>query len=137
MKVKPFLGRLVIEIIKEDTREYLNKKDVADGLISQEFASKIEIVRGENRVNPVTGQKYFEHLKAYKPTNRGKIVEMAPDCFGKHFQDRFENDREYPELGDIVMFLPNKSYQVDAENKYHIIDDCEIIGYTKAEDYIA
>lgn len=133
-KVRPFLGRMKIEVLFEDTKEYLDKQLQAQTGASKEFMDKFQIVYGEDRVDE-HGNKKFEGVKSRKTVNRGKIVEMSPDCFGKAFQERFGSDREYPTLGDVVIFTPNKSYQTNPDNKYHIVDDCEIVGYIKAEDY--
>lgn len=135
MKVKPFLGRMKVEVIMEDTQAYMKEKIKAESGASAEFLDKFELVLGENKVDEY-GQSKFEALKARKQINRGKIIEMSPDCFGKAFQERFGSDRDYPKLGDIVMFVPNKSYQVDAENKYHIVDDCDVVGYVSSEDIV-
>lgn len=134
-KVKPFLGRMKVEVLFEDTKEYLDKKIAAETGVSTEFLTKFQIQYGEQRLQK-DGSEKFEAVKARKVINKGIIVEMSPDCFGKAFQDRFGSDREYPELGDVVMFTPNKSYQTDPDNKYHIVDDCEVVGYIKAEDHV-
>lgn len=136
LKVRPFLGRMLVKIIKEDTKKHLDKKVLAEheGKVSKEFLDKFEVIRGEDRIDPVTGQKRFEILKNRLPINRGTIVTMSPDCFGEAFKTKFGNDREYPGIGDTVIFTPNKSYQVDSENEYHIVDDCELAGWIKAED---
>lgn len=136
IEVNPFLGRMVIEVVKEDTKERLDKKLAAETGVSQDFLSKFEVVRGEDTIDPHTGQKKFEALKAKTPINRGKIIKMSPDCFGQNFKNQYGNDREYPGVGDIIMFVPNKSYQVDAENNYHIVDDNDIVGWIKAGESI-
>lgn len=133
-KVIPFLGRMKIEILLEDTQEYLSKKTQAETNASKEFMDKFQIVYGEDRMQS-DGSTRFEAVRKTKFSNKGRIVEMSNDCFGIAFKERFGSDREYPKLGDVVYFVPNKSYQVDPENKYHIIDDCEIVGYIKAEEY--
>lgn len=135
VKVKPFLGRIVVEIQVIDTNAHLKEKIGAESGVSKDFLNHFELVLGENRLT-ADGATEFEMVQAKKVINRGKIIDMAPDCFGEEFQKRFGNDRDYPKLGDIVIFMPHKSYQVDAENKYHIIDDCDIVGYISKEDLV-
>jgi len=133
--IEPFLGRMLVEVIREDGDEYLKQKIAAekDGKVSKEFLEKFQFVFGEDSVDPQTGEKKFKRSTAKPGITKGRIVKMAPDCFGEAFQSRFGKDRDYPSVGDIVIFTPNKSYQVDAENKFHIVDDCELVGFIKED----
>ncbi len=124
---------MLVEIIQEDTRDRLDRKLSADTGVSQEFLKTIEIVRGEDVVDQMTGQKKFEALKAKVPSNKGKIVKMGKGCFGEDFQRKYGTEHEYPAVGDIIMFVPNKSFQVDPENKFHIVDDNCVVGWYKDE----
>lgn len=127
---QPFLGRMKIEVILEDLKEHIKKKMAKETGVSAEFLGKLELVRGETIADEY-GQKQFQLSKERLPITKGKIIEMSPDCFGKAFQDRFGNDRDYPQIGDTVVFITNKSYPLDAENKFHIVDDCEIVAWKK------
>lgn len=131
IEVSPFLGRMVIEIEQENIKERLDRKLKAETGVSDEFLKKFEVIRGETVTDHTTGQKRFEALQQTAPINRGKIVKMSPDCFGTLFQQTYGSDREYPGIGDTVIFIPYKSYQVDPENRYHILDDNDIVGWIK------
>lgn len=135
-KMHPFLGRMKVKIIIDDTKEYLDKKVTAETGVSSDFMKQFEVVYGEDVIDNATGQKKFQSVKGKKQVNKGTVIEMSPDCFGKSFQERYGNDREYPKLGDTVMFIPNKSCQIDAENQYHIVDENDIVGYIKAEETV-
>lgn len=133
-KMKPFLGRMKVEVIKEDTDKYFKKKDAIATGVSEEFLNTLEIVRGDVYHDPNTGKKEFRKIDRHVPINRGIIVEKSPDCFGKGFQEQFGELEEYPDVGDLVMFIPNSSYTLDLENRYHLVDDNKVIGYIKAEE---
>ena len=107
----PHCGNMVIEIIKEDSTEYKKK-----------------MYGMENSVLALP-----DMVDAYVPVKKGKILSMATDCYGERYVSRYGKDGIHPEVGDTVMFIPNQSYRIDAENKYHIIADEHVIAYYKAE----
>jgi hypothetical protein len=119
---KPFCGRMLIEAIKDDAMEHVKKQIHADTGASLEFLKNFEIAdpKLKNKHTPIT---------------KGIIVDMAPDAFGKAFQDRYGDDMEYPVLGDTVWFIANENYRVDSEGKYHLISDDGIVGFKRKEDY--
>lgn len=126
---------MIIEVIKEETVDYLRKRlddEAKSKGVSEEFLNKFQVVFGETRETE-EGEKKFELTKERIGISKGKVLSMSPDCFGEAFKTKFGVDREVPKVGDIVFFVPHKTYQLDAENKIHILDDCEIVGYLESE----
>jgi hypothetical protein len=129
--IEPFLGRMVIEVIKEDSDEYLKKKLQSETGVSNEFLNKLEIVRGDIVIDDKTGREVFKKTTGKVPYSKGKIVKKSPDAFGKCFQDRYGDEMQFPDIGDIVFFIPNQTYRIDVDDKYHLISDCDIVAFKK------
>jgi hypothetical protein len=115
---EPFLGRLVIQVIKEDASEKVKQKIASETKVSSEFLAKFEMT----------------DIKGKVPISKGKIVKKAPDAFGSAFTDRYGDVGYTPTYGDIILFIPNESYKIDAEDTHHIIADTDIIGYIKSNE---
>lgn len=111
---KPFLGRLVVEIIEEDVEGYMKEKAglSRDSLITVVMDSKLHV-----------------------PTTKGRILIKSDNSFGERFEKWYGKDiaEEGRKLqpGDIVKFVENQSYALDPEEKYHIVSDEHILGYYK------
>lgn len=131
MLPEPFLGRMVIETIKEDSEDYLKKQMKKDMQVSSEFLNKLELVTMQEEIDPETGRKKFVHAKRRVPISKGKIIKMAPDCFGEAFVNKYGDGFYTPKIGDVILFIPNESFKIDAEDKYHLVCDCDVIGYHK------
>lgn len=116
---EPFLGRMVIEIIKEDAQAHIKEKIKAAGTVSDEFLKKFDL---------------GTEVKGKVPFSKGRIVKKSPDCFGSAFKDRFGDVGYIPSEGDIVLFIPNESYKMDPEDRFHLLGDCDVAGYIKKEN---
>lgn len=112
---KPFLGRATIEVIEDDVEGYMKEKA---GISRDSLIAMPESFKSKHRV----------------PLRRGKIIEVSPDFCGENFLQKMGGDVGYtPGLGDVVWFVPNETYALDMEKKYHLINDCDIVSYEKAE----
>ncbi len=110
---KPFLGRLLVEVIRDDAEDHLRKQ-----------------YKMENSVLQLP-----ETMTAKKlPVSKGRILEMAPDAFGRVFKERYGDEMECPAIGDVVWFIPNESYRVDSRDTYHIVADQDIVAFEKGEE---
>lgn len=113
---RPFLGRAILEAIVEDVEAYMKEKSGVsrDSVLALPDAYKT---------------KYSIPLK------KGKIIEMSPDFCGEKFRESCGSDTAYykPALGDVLWFVPNETYALDIEKKYHLINDSDIVAYEKAE----
>lgn len=105
-----FLGRIEVEIIKEDVLTY-----------------KRELYGLSKDSSLVLPDMDTGHV----PYRLGKILKMAPDAFGERFKRCYGSDFIRPELGDTLMFVPNQSYRLDHAGNYHIIGDEHIIAFYK------
>lgn len=111
--IKPFLGRLKVEAMLQDTEEFLRKKM---GMENSVLALPESVTK-----------------KGTVPLTKAKVIEMAPDAFGEKFQNNNGHDiGDTPDVGDIVYFVPNETYAIDPERKYHLVNDCDIVGFEKA-----
>lgn len=118
---KPFLGRMLIEALEEDTSEYLGQKA---GINEAETLKSL-------------GFKIADVGKGKVPLKRGKILEMAPDCFGEKFQNNNGSDvGEIPSVNDIVWFVPNETFAIDPERKYHLLNDCDVVGFERGTENV-
>lgn len=116
-KFEPFLGRLIIEALPDDTEDYLKEmygvgKDSKLALPDSVLSDKV-------------------------PLSKGKIVAKSKHSFGERFEKWYGKDIAAEGralgIGDIVYFVHNQSYSTDPEKKYHVISDEHIVGYTKVE----
>lgn len=108
---EPFLGRLVLEVIQEDSEAYLRK---TLGMENSVLAIPDMLTEGKN-----------------VPYTKGVIVKMAPDSFGERFKKNYGSDGVLPTVGDTVLFVRNQGYNVDPKGQYQIIADEQIIGFYK------
>lgn len=129
---EPFIGRMVIETIKEDADEYLKEKMGSELNVSSEFLKKLELQTMDVQVDE-HGRKTYIPVKKRVPISKGRIVKMAPDCFGECFVNKYGDVGYTPKLGDIVLFIANESYRIDSADQYHLVCDCDIQGFIKAE----
>lgn len=114
---KPFLGRALIEAMNENTEEYLRKKL---GMENSPIAL------------PDTVSK-----KGVVPLHKGKILETAPDWYGEIFQNKCGTDTGYvPIIGDVVWFVPNETFAIDPERKYHLLNDCDVVAYERGTENV-
>lgn len=116
--IKPFLGRIKVEVIKEDVEEYLKKQWG---------------VSEESKLIVSTAAYQDQHRV---PWSKGKVLEIAPDAFGQRFENYYGKDgacegRSNIKVGTIVYFVPMQTYKLDPQGKYHMINDEHIIGYSK------
>lgn len=112
---EPFLGRLIVEVLRDSAEEHIKKQEEAKG-VSREFLDQFEIVGTKGKKTQIT---------------KGKIVKMAPDAFGAMYKERYGEDGVKLNIGDVVYWIPNDSYRVDPNDEYHVISDCNIVMYEK------
>lgn len=122
MYPRPFLGRLVIEIVKGDVDDHLKQLNDVN---RHETLSKLGFtVEKEGK------------SKVRVPYDKGRILEKSDDTFGEAFTSRLGSDRkEYPEVGDIVWFIENSTSPLDPKGQYHMLSDEDIKGWMKAEEF--
>lgn len=120
------MGRLLLEIIVENTQEHLREKRG----VTKEGPLK-DFVIADGKVDERTGEFRISEVTNKVPYSKGRIMEMAPDAFGERFKQRYGNDVEKLELNDIVWFVPFESYKVDVEGKYHMISDQDIVAFER------
>lgn len=147
---RAFLGRMLVEAIVEDTTEFLRRKHLkklgkeAEGssliLDAPEIlAAKFEQeLTGRKFFNPTTGEMEYEtttkistdkaKLDSGVPLKKAKIIWMAPDCYGEAFQSKNGDVGELPTVGDVVWFVPNETFAIDPERRYHLLNDCDVVG---------
>lgn len=135
---EPFLGRLIVKVIREDTNDIRKAKAEKDAKatnkVSEEFLSKFDIQVGfETEIDPQTGVKKLVKREGQMPVDKGIIIKKAPDVCGKAFKEKYGDDIGYiPDIGDTVVFIPNGSTRLDQSDMYHTIGDNDIIAYIKA-----
>ncbi len=112
---EPFLGRIVIEMIREDTVEYMKKQYGMQA--DSPLALPEDLVKSGGRV----------------PYKKGRVVKMAKDTFGQRFKDRYGLDGNFPQVGDVLVFIPFESFKLTNDDKYHLIADEDIVGFYKGE----
>jgi hypothetical protein len=118
-EIQPFLGRLLVEVLRDDAEDHVKARYKAETKVSDEFLNKFALP---------------DSIKNKKtPISKGKILKMAPDAFGHAFSDRYGQDGDKPVIGDTVFFIPNESYKIDVEDKYHLIGDCDIVAFKKGK----
>ncbi len=130
---EPMLGHMVVEVILEDTTEYLNtKKEVPEDLLKLGFVP----IYGDTTTNAM-GEKVFKPYDqdTTAPITKGVVVSKAPDCYGEVFKKKYGSDiGKAPEEGDIVVFPPQSLISVDAIGKYQLLADKDVIAiYRKSK----
>lgn len=120
---KPFLGRMILEALEEEVTDYKNE---LYGLEEE----------GELAKKGFKLAQVDENIRV--PLKKGRIIEMAIDCFGERYahnygKDSAEHAKENIKPGTTVMFIPNQTYKVDTKGQYHIIADEHIICFIKEE----
>ena len=114
---KPFLGRIIVEIIEGDYEQYMKEQYGVDK------DSKIVLPN-------------IKELRV--PIKQGKIVKISKNSFGERFEKWYgkdiANEGKALKEGDIVSFIENQTYGIDFEGKYHIISDEHIMGYITKEE---
>lgn len=56
-------------------------------------------------------------------SSRGEIVKMASDAFGRKYKEKYGEDINPPNIGDIVHFVPYQSNRMDRDGEYYLITD--------------
>jgi len=131
---EPFLGRLVIETIKEDSEALIKARIASEtkGTVSTEFLNRITLVTTEEQTDMDTGRTKHVIAKKRVPISKGRILKKAPDAFGDYFKSRYGDVGYTPDIGDVVLFIPNESSRLEPTDTYHFLNDCDIQGYHKA-----
>lgn len=115
---KPFLGRALIEALHEDVEAYMKEKA---GVSKDSIIQLPDSYKSKHSV----------------PLKKGKIIETAPDFGGESFRNKCGDDVGYvPKVGDIVWFVPNETFAVDIDRKYHLLNDCDIVGYERGTENV-
>jgi len=122
---KPFLGRIVVEALEDDTEEYMKKRM---GISADSTLSTLGFT--------VTTEAYQAQYKC--PLTRGRIIQISKNSFGERFakwygQDIADEGKKL-KIGDIVTFIPNGSFCRDPEGKQHVVSDEQIVEYLVSED---
>jgi hypothetical protein len=117
---KPFLGRALIEAINEDVMGYMEEKmGVSKELKAMGFQLPETVKKGT------------------VPLKKGIILETAPDWYGEKFQTSNGTDvGETPDVGDIVWFVPNETFAIDVDRKYHLLNDCDVVAYERGKENV-
>lgn len=97
---EPINGHIVIKIDKKDLRESLGMSE----------DSTIEL--------PDTVEQAYT-----MGSNRGIVVKMASDAFGSMYKEKYGNEINPPNIGDIVHFVPYQSNKMDKKGEYYLITD--------------
>lgn len=58
--------------------------------------------------------------------DKGTIVKMAVDAFGKEYKKRFGEDTISPEIGDRIHFVSYQSRKMDDKGEYYLVTDDSI-----------
>lgn len=62
--------------------------------------------------------------KAYAgASSRGIVVKMATDAFGSKYKEKYGNEINPPDIGDVVHFVPYQSNKMDKEGEYYLVTD--------------
>lgn len=56
-------------------------------------------------------------------SSRGTVVKMATDAFGVKYKEKYGNEINAPQIGDIVHFVPYQSNRMDKDGEYYLITD--------------
>ena len=67
---------------------------------------------------------YIPLEKAFaSASSKGIVVKMAKDAFGSKYKEKYGEEIESPNIGDIVHFIPYASNMMDKEGEYYLITD--------------
>lgn len=128
----PFLGRIIVEAVEDDTQEYLKK---TAGIAKD--SPLANMVFAEGITDHHTGQFRALSKRGLVPLTKGKIVFKSATSFGEYFEKHYGKDNAEEgrklKIGDIVSFIENQTYKLDPEGKYFLLNDEHIVGYTKVE----
>jgi hypothetical protein len=114
----PFLGRCIIEALEEDVEGYMKEKA---GISRSSLIALPETFIAGNRV----------------PLKKGKILQVSSDFCGDNFRQKCGDDvGDVPVEGDIVWFVPNETYALDIEKKYHLLNDCDIVAFERGTENV-
>ncbi len=56
-------------------------------------------------------------------SNRGEVVKLAYDAFGRKYKEKYGEEINPPKIGDIVHFIPYQSNRMDNNGEYYLITD--------------
>lgn len=56
-------------------------------------------------------------------SSRGVVVKKAKDAFGSKYKEKYGEETESPDIGDIVHFVPYQSNRMDKDGEYYLITD--------------
>ena len=63
----------------------------------------------------------------------GTVVKKASDAFGKKYQEQYGTDGEYPNVGDLVRFVPYQNSMLDKIGEYYLITDDGVKSIRRAK----
>lgn len=67
---------------------------------------------------------YIPQEKAFAAaSSKGVVVKMATDAFGRKYKEKYGEEINPPNIGDIVHFVPYQSNMMDKEGQYYLITD--------------
>lgn len=125
----PGPGKMILEIIKEDAVEWINKQR---GIDKCDFLSQAGFTVENGEMDRETGElKIKSNSGLTVPYQKGVILNKSPDAFGECWRRRYGSEYTAPEVGDTVLFVRNQSYIIDIEENFHIIDDQHVIAHHK------
>jgi|SRR6185437_10333885 len=112
---KPFLGRIIVEAIGNDTEQYLRKELGMENSV---------LALPENVIN-----------QGRVPITRGVIISKGDVSFGDRFEKFYGKDAADEgrslQKGDIIQFVANQSQQLAHKSPYYIVSDEHILGYER------
>lgn len=59
-------------------------------------------------------------------SDKGTIVKMAKDAFGKVYKERYGKDTISPKVGDRIHFVSYQSRKMDNKGEYYLVTDDSI-----------
>lgn len=87
----PVMGAVTLEVIKVDVKSHLDKKNEIKEKSSFLADKGFEVVYGTTETDHQTGESKFKMYNdnfGTAPYQKGKVVEMAVDCFGYAFDHK-------------------------------------------------
>ena len=67
---------------------------------------------------------YIPREKAFaSASSKGVVVKLAKDAFGAKYKEKYGDDIDAPQIGDIVHFIPYQSNMMDKDGEYYLITD--------------
>lgn len=117
LKIKPRMGRMLVETYQEDKEKTLKEEYIKSGKMSADSKLVLPVIDPDANVAPI---------------RIGRVLKMSVGCYGKAFAhnygDDVAQDMQDIKVGTLVLFVPYSDCKIDRARKRALITDEQVLA---------